>query len=126
MVLGIGIDSIEIMRVMAACRKEAFVARTFSPNEQAYFAARNNNAQVLAGNFAAKEAVLKAMGIGLGQARLTDIEVLRKESGQPYVLLHGRAKEQFEQMGGARVLVSIAHDRWRAVAQALIEGEGRT
>jgi holo-[acyl-carrier protein] synthase len=69
--------------------------------------------------FAAKEAVMKAMGVGLGEVRLRDIEVRRAESGAPSVLLHGTAAEKAESMGIARWLLTMTHTDHLAEAIAV-------
>ena len=124
-ILGIGIDTVEIARVALAVRRKRFLDHAYTRAEQEYFAGRNWNQSVVAGNFAAKEAVLKALGIGLSGAGLSDIEVLRIQSGAPFVNLYARAMQRFELLGGKKVWVTISHDRWRAVAQAIVEGEAK-
>lgn len=122
-IVGIGIDTVEILRVAAAARRGRFVERIFTADERAYFAGRGWNSSVVAGNFAAKEAVLKALGLGLAGAEMTDIEILRKDTGAPYVIVHGRAEKRLHELGGSRIWITISHDRWRAVAQAVAEGD---
>ncbi|MDD5018773.1 MAG: holo-ACP synthase [Eubacteriales bacterium] len=123
MILGIGVDIIEIERVQKTMRKALFYTRYFTKAEIALFASRKDDPEVVAGNFAAKEAVLKCLECGIGDLALIDIEILRKESGRPYVTLHGKAMQRADQLGVCRVHVSISHIRQCAVAQAVAEGE---
>ena len=95
MIFGIGTDLCAADRMAAKLQKPAFVQRVFSPAEQALLNERGgtHRAETAAANFAAKEAFLKAAGTGLGGFALTDLAVLRKESGAPYFALTGPAAE---------------------------------
>ena len=95
MIFGIGTDLCAADRMAAKLQKPAFVQRVFSPAEQALLNERGgtHRAETAAANFAAKEAILKAAGTGLGGFALTDLTVLRKESGAPYFALTGPAAE---------------------------------
>lgn len=119
MIVGIGSDIIEIERVKRACQSEAFLTRVYTACELERF--RKSPAS-LAGNFAVKEAVAKALGTGFRGFGPGEIEVLREESGRPYVVLRGEAKAQAERMGIARIWVTISHDRGTAIAMAVAEG----
>lgn len=122
MILGTGVDVIEVARVQRAAEKEAFLRRVFTAGERAFFAQRNNSPHTMAGTFAAKEAVSKALGTGFSEGLgLQDIEICHLESGAPYASLTGAAKARLESMGGTRVHVSISHIKTVAVAQAVIE-----
>ncbi len=122
MILGIGIDVIEISRIARAADKAGFLQRVFTEGERTYFCARNNNPENIAGVFAAKEAVSKALGTGFsGGILLRDIEICHGESGAPYVSLQGAAKARLAFLGGTRVHLSISHCKTVAVAQAVIE-----
>ena len=120
MILGTGCDLVEIERMKKACEKEAFLVRSFTEEER-----RQAEGKVprLAGDFAVKEAVAKALGTGFSDFWLTDIEVLRDGRGKPYVNLYGNAKKRFEAMGMERLEVSISNTREHAVAFAVGEGE---
>lgn len=120
LVLGIGIDIIEIYRIEAALKKPKFVERIYTPGEQKYLHTRNNNPSTAAGYFAAKEAAAKALGTGFGGVRWTEIEVIREENGRPGIKLYGNAKIAMEKMGGNRILLSISHSRDNAIAQVII------
>ena len=119
---GIGTDIIEIERIELAVTRsgQQFLDRVFTPGEQEHCRGKVN---CLAGRFAAKEAILKALGTGLREMRWTNIEILPNYLGKPEVKLSGPAEELAEQMGIAKVLVSNSHDRGRAVAFAVAVGE---
>ncbi len=121
MILRSGIDTIEISRlkeIQPEIRKR-FISRVFTAEEIAQ--ARNRN-DVLSGLFAAKEAVSKALGTGIGRVAWQDIEIIHLISGQPTVRLHGHAKIVAERLGLEEWSVSISHDRNKAVALAVAIG----
>lgn len=122
-IVGTGIDIIEVERIKNACGKTRFLERVFTEREREYFKSRRNNLYTIAGSFAAKEAVMKAMGTGLGGVGWKDIEVLHGTDGRPYVQLHGRAAHRLSSLGGKRIWISISHIKELAVAQAVIETE---
>ena len=120
-VVGIGVDacSIERMRTIVE-RRPRFVERVFTQSEQAYARGFVNPAARYAARFAAKEATLKALGAGLGEVLLHDVEVARDDdSGAPAVVLHGTAARWAVELGVARVLVSMSHEEAIAVAFAV-------
>ncbi len=122
MVIGIGIDLCHIERIREHMDNARFMARVFTEQERAFFASRPAAAAAsAAAGFAAKEAFLKAIGSGLGGAAMTDIEVLRKESGQPHYVLHGRADE-WMQAHGAAAHLSLSHENGMAAAFCVLEG----
>ncbi|TDA67032.1 MAG: holo-ACP synthase [Clostridia bacterium] len=125
MVKGIGVDVVEIGRVAAAWRRRPgrFAARVFGPQELEYCLARKHPASSLAARFAAKEAVMKALGLGLGRCRWQDIEISMASGRGPEVVLRGAARERAENQGITRVVVSLSHSREQAVALAVAEGE---
>lgn len=89
MIIGIGVDIIEIERVRQAIQNNKnFLSKLFTERELDYFINRNMNSEVIAGNFAAKEAVSKALGTGIRGFSFKDIEILRNELGKPEVILH--------------------------------------
>lgn len=119
-ILGIGIDIIEIKRIEAAISKNSdFLSRVFTADEIKYFESRNKRTEVLAGNFAAKEAVSKALAVGFRYFEWKDIEVLRDALGKPFVILHNNAKSMLSD--NCMVHISISHCHEYAVANALIE-----
>src|SRR5580700_9594071 len=124
MILGIGIDLIEVERVRRSYEKfgERFVNRILRPDEIRYCLSHKYPAPFLAARFAAKEAVSKAFGTGIG-ARLgwRDIEIRRKESGEPYVVLHEGGGRLLEARKARAVLVSLSHTQAHAAAVAILE-----
>ena len=93
MIIGIGVDIIEIERVRQAIQNNKnFLSKLFTEKEIDYFISRKMNSEVIAGNFAAKEAVSKALGTGIRGFSFKDIEILRNELGKPEVILHNGAK----------------------------------
>ena len=119
MIIGIGIDLIEIERIKKACAKEAFLLRSFTSAEIECIGGRAERA---AGNFAVKEAVSKAMGTGFRGMSLNEIEVLRDDLGKPFVRLYGRAGVKAAALGIARWHVSISNTK--TLAEAYVIGEG--
>lgn len=122
MILGIGMDMIEVQRVKKACEKEAFLTRCFTKKEQDMIA---SNQEKAAGNFASKEAVSKVFGTGFRGIQLTEIEVLRDEWGKPYVTLYGRAKELAQKQGILCIHITITNTKEYAAAYAIGEGDSK-
>ncbi|MDD4568894.1 MAG: holo-ACP synthase [Tepidanaerobacteraceae bacterium] len=118
----IGVDIIEINRIKNACRRKSFKNRFFTSRELYGLEGKRNYHMHIAGKFAAKEAVVKAMGIGFRNMKWKDIEILNEASGKPQVILSGKAQETLELKGFSRVIVSISHCREYAVAFAVALG----
>ncbi|QZY55763.1 holo-ACP synthase [Crassaminicella profunda] len=119
MMKGIGIDIIEIERVSnAIARNDKFLQRIFTTKEMDYFSMINYRRNTIAGNFAAKEAVMKSLGTGLRNFKWTDIEIYRDALGKPHVFLYNNAKKIAEDQGIKEILISISHSRDYAIAQA--------
>ena len=126
MILGIGIDIIEVERIRASHERfgDRFLHRILQPSEIEYCLSHRVPAPFLAARFAAKEAISKAFGTGIGAALgWQDMEIRRKESGEPYVVLHGKGKELFAARGGKQLLISLSHTENFAAATAILEGE---
>lgn len=122
MILGLGNDIVEIHRISDALKKNPkFLSRVFTKNEQDYFISKKMKTDSIAGGFAAKEAVSKAIGTGFRDFSMKDIEVLRDESGRPYVILHEKAAWAANQRGMKEIRVSISHCRTYAFAVATAE-----
>ncbi|NLJ88904.1 MAG: holo-ACP synthase [Epulopiscium sp.] len=122
MVIGIGTDIIEIKRIKEAVTKNPrFIEKCFTVNEQEFFNNKKNSFQSIAGTFAAKEAVSKALGTGFTIFELKDIEILRDKNGKPYVYLYNKAKETSDKLNISKILVTISHSREYAVAYALAQ-----
>ncbi len=118
MILRSGIDTIEISRldeVNPAIRKR-FIQRVYTARE---IAQTQERTEALTGLFAAKEAVSKALGTGIGRVHWQDIEIIHLPTGQPVVKLHGQAKTVADQLGLTTWSVSISHDRDKVVAMAV-------
>ena len=123
MILGIGVDIVEIGRMKKAVAKEAFVRRVFTEAEAAYCRSRGAGmAESFAGRFAAKEAVLKAFGTGLREGSLQDVEIVNDELGCPKLLLYGVFRDMAETRGLKNAWRSISHAREHAGAQCIFEG----
>ena len=118
MIIGIGMDMVEMERVRKACEKQAFVERVYTEEERRQAGEKVSR---LAGDFAVKEAVAKALGTGFRGFMPGDIEALRDELGKPYVRLYGGAKEQAERLGISRIHVSITNTKEYAAAFAVAE-----
>jgi holo-[acyl-carrier protein] synthase len=124
MVLGIGIDIIEVARIQASHERfgERFLKRILLPSEIEYCLSNRVPAPFLAARFAAKEAISKAFGTGIGaQLGWLDIEICKKTSGEPYVVLHGGGKQLLELRQANAVLASISHTQNYAAAVAVLE-----
>lgn len=122
MILGIGVDIVEISRMRKAVAKEAFVKRVFTETEAAYCRSRGAGmAESFAGRFAAKEAVLKAFGTGLREGRMVDIEIINDELGCPRLLLYGAFRDMAAAAGMQNAWLSISHAKEYAVAQCVLE-----
>ncbi len=98
------------------------LVRLFTPAERDYCASQREPAACFAARFAAKEAVLKALGTGLAGCRWHDVEIVRRASGRPEVRLSGGAAREAEKRGIGEILLSIAHEREYAVAFAVALG----
>lgn len=125
MILGTGIDIIEVARIRDSFAKfgERFVNRILLPDEIAYCLGHKDPAPFLAVRFAAKEAISKAFGTGIGaQLGWQDMEIRRRESGEPFVILHGKGMKLLETRNGKHVLVSLSHTVNYATAVAILEG----
>src|SRR5512139_1570889 len=119
MILGLGIDLIEVERILASHEKfgERFVNRVLRPDEIGYCLSHRTPGPFLAVRFAAKEAVSKAFGTGIGaQLGWKDIEVLRKDSGEPYIVLHGPGQELLKARGAKTVHITLSHTQEHATA----------
>jgi holo-[acyl-carrier protein] synthase len=124
MILGTGIDIIEVARIQASHERfgERFLHRVLLADEIAYCLSHKVPGPFLAARFAAKEAISKAFGTGIGaQLGWQDMEVRRKESGEPFVVLHGKGKELFQSRDAKQLLISLSHTANYAAATAVLE-----
>jgi holo-[acyl-carrier protein] synthase len=128
MILGVGIDIIEVARIEASYEKfgERFIGRILHPDEIGYCLSHKKPGPFLAVRFSAKEAISKAFGTGIGaQLGWHDMEIRRKENGEPYVILHGNGRRLLQDRHARVVLVSLTHTENYAAAVAIVEGNQR-
>lgn len=125
MIVGIGTDLVEISRIQRAIEKNPrFTQRVYTDQEIQYCRRKANPWQSFAARFAAKEAVSKALGTGIGPVGLKEIEILNQKNGQPVVVLHGNAQTLAAQRKIQHVHISLSHSEAYAIATAVLEGEG--
>src|SRR5262245_3831826 len=124
MIISTGIDIIEISRVEEVLERRGprFLRKVFTEGEISYCESRIARASSYAVRFAAKEAVMKALGTGWsGGVGFKDVEVIRDSDGAPSIRLHGRASARFHELGALAVHISLSHSRDLAIAQAVVE-----
>ncbi|MEZ4518291.1 MAG: holo-ACP synthase [Chloroflexota bacterium] len=124
MPLEAGIDMIEIDRIARALDRfgQRFCDRFFTPQEQAYC---DNQPARLAGRFAIKEAVGKALGTGIGDIRWVEVEVISDDRGKPHLVLHGDARELAQQAGLTEWSISMSHTNSHAIGFAVATSAGQ-
>ena len=123
MILGMGIDIIEIERIKGVFEKrgEKFIKRVYTEDELKYCHTFAEPFTHLAARFSAKEAYYKAVGFGV--ISFHEIEVYNLPTGKPEIRLHGETKARWEGLGSPRVHVSLSHNRLMATAVVVLEGE---
>ncbi len=124
-VIGIGTDIVECERIASMIEKhgDLFLNRVFTPEEIRYCSQGKASVQHFAGRWAAKEAILKALGTGWARGiRWTDIEVINDGGGKPSVRLHQIALSTARGLGVTTVMISISHTRGHAIAFATALG----
>jgi len=123
-VRGIGIDVVEVQRIEHALQRwgEAFVSRIFTPGEEIRARHPRVRSQRLAARFAAKEAVMKALGLGWRTMAWQEIEIVHDPLGRPSVHLRGGAARAAQQQGVAAIHVTLSHTRVLALASAVALG----
>jgi holo-[acyl-carrier protein] synthase len=116
-----GIDLVEVERLerLDAAVRERFLQRVFTPLE---LDETQRDWVSLAGRFAAKEAVAKALGCGIGPVAWQEIEIFRGSNGEPLLRLHGKAAERAAALGLQQWSLSISHTRTLAIAMAVAVG----
>ncbi len=121
MIAGVGLDLVEIERIEGLLERhgEAFAKRILHPDEDASRLAHRDGPSHLAGLFAAKEAVMKALGTGMTGAGFTEIGILRRPAGRPFVVLRGGALARATELGIEEWHVSITHSKTSAAAVAV-------
>ncbi len=124
MIAGHGIDIAEIARIRNSLARfgETFAEKVFTLQERREAALRKDPAVYYAGRWAAKEAVSKALGCGMGgKCSWLDVETLNNASGSPEIVLSGQARRTFESLGADAVHISISHEASYAVASVILE-----
>ena len=122
MIIGLGIDAADVNRFSGLHETSPLIRRCFTEAERAFFAGRKFAPETIAGTFAAKEALAKAAGTGIGRLGLQNIEVLREASGKPYIRTTGTAAETLASLQVTRIHISITHDAGIALAEVILEG----
>lgn len=118
----LGIDVIETERIKKAIERQGdrFINRIYTSHELAYCEKKGvGKFQSLAARFAAKEAVSKVLGTGIGKISWTEIEVKNDEYGKPHIYLHGKAKNLADELGYQHISVSLSHNQTVATATAV-------
>ena len=119
-IIDIGIDIIEIDRIREALNKKGnFLKKMFTDKEIEMFEHKGNSVQTIAGNFAAKEAISKSLGLGIRGYNFRDIEILRDDLGKPIVKTYNNLKQICINYSVLEIKVSISHGRDYAVANAI-------
>lgn len=124
MIVGTGIDVVEVPRVAATIQRfgERFLQRIFTEGEIRYCQSKANRVERFAARFAAKEAGMKALGTGWSRGvRWRDVEVQRQPGGRPTIVFHGKAAEFAHQLGTSRIAVSLTHTAAEAIAHVILE-----
>lgn len=124
MIVGIGVDIVEVDRIRASIGKhgERFLNRIYTEAEREYCDRMRDSAVHYAARWAAKEALLKAIGTGMREGvKMKDAQILKLESGQPTMTLDGRAKEIADGLGARKIHVSLTHDAGQSVAYVVLE-----
>ena len=128
-VFGIGIDIVETARIKRSMERfgDKFLDRLFTAREREYCDRMKFSERHYAARFAAKEAISKTFGTGIGEhSDWTDLEILRRETGEPYVVLQGAAKAFADKHGITELMISLSHADDYAAANAMaLCGDGR-
>ena len=117
--IGLGIDAVDVDRFRSVlARRPTMATRLFTDEERRYASGLHDPAPSLAARFAAKEAVMKALGVGIGAFRWQDVEVMRDATGRPSLLLRGAAATLSDEKGVGKWHVSLTHTA--ALAEAVV------
>jgi holo-[acyl-carrier protein] synthase len=120
MIVGIGVDAVEIDRFRRSLeRTPSMKTRLFTPEELEYVEPHDDPTASLAARFAAREAVMKAMGVGLGAFEFHDVWVQRADSGRPTLAVTGRAEQIANELGVTDWHLSITHTDTTAIAYVI-------
>ena len=121
MIVGIGNDIIEIERIEKAISKEGFKDKIYTQRELENIKKRGNRAETYAGVFSAKEAISKAIGTGVREFSLTDLEILNNGLGKPYVVVSEKLDKIIKsKKEDYQIEISISHSKKYAIAMAII------
>lgn len=122
MIIGIGIDLLEVEKIERSTQSEVYLRKVFTEHEIADCTSVANSAERFAGKFAAKEAFMKAIGKGIRQeVWFTQIEVLNRENGQPFIQANGEAQISLIELDVKNIHVSITHAKQHAAAVVVLE-----
>lgn len=124
LIVGCGIDLVKIERIEKIIRRwgDNFIFRIFTPLEREYCEKKKGNKyQSYAGKFAAKEALLKALGLGLGGVNWKEIEIINNELGQPIIDTSGKLKNIVLTKGVSKYFITISHTKEYAIAEVVLE-----
>jgi holo-[acyl-carrier protein] synthase len=122
MIVGVGIDLVDVQKISKSLAGEAFRSKVFTPAEIAYCDAVKNSNEHFAGKFAAKEAFMKAIGHGIRQeVWFTQIEVLNQITGEPYIQISGEAKKYLNELKVTNIQLSISHTDRMSTAIVILE-----
>lgn len=124
MIVGTGIDIVKNIRIEKLINKygERFLKKIYKDNEIKYCQNKKNSAVSFAARFAAKEAVLKALGTGLRNNSWQEIEVVNNKLGKPEVKLSGKTALRAEDLNVESIFLSISHEKEYSIAQIILEG----
>jgi len=122
MILGIGVDIVDFVQLRQAIDRSGtpFLNRVFTLNERTNCLKRPNSIPCLAARFAAKEALAKALGIGIFKAGMQNMEVCNKKSGLPYFCIHGKLQTYLANLGDPAIHLSLSHGLFHATAFVVI------
>ena len=121
MIVGIGNDIIEIERIEKAISKESFKNKVYTQRELENIEKRGDRVETYAGIFSAKEAISKAIGTGVREFSLTDLEILNDDLGKPYVVVSERLDKIIKsKKEDYQIEISISHSKKYAIAMAII------
>ncbi len=124
MIIGLGTDIVELTRLDKALRRQSFAEHVYTVAELAAAETHGSaRSTFLSGRWAAKEALSKALGCGIGaKCSFLDIEILNNSAGAPVATLCGTALETMRELGAKRILLSISHEQSYAVSTVILEG----
>lgn len=125
-IIGLGIDLVDCERIQNSIERfgERFLQRVFTDGEIAYCNSMKFSARHFAARFAAKEALSKAFGTGIGHAMgWRDLDVQKRESGEPFVVLSGGAEMMAKERQVARIWISLSHTEQSGMATIILEAQ---